>query len=198
MPLTVETLRGPHPSIPRNPLLAEPMFLARYIERAGTGTLDVASRPRAAGRREPELRVEHGQFIQVLRPTLAASPRGSSEVKRLLQILDREPSRGEVTARLGLKDETLVPEKHRQPSLRGGLVVVTIPGKPDGRLPRYRPTPAGLAFRARLVYEGSGSARQQGQFTPPPARTHGSTEWSRLSGLNRRPTVYKTVALPLS
>jgi hypothetical protein len=23
-------------------------------------------------------------------------------------------------------------------------------------------------------------------------------EWSRLSGLNRRPTVYKTVALPLS
>ena len=28
-------------------------------------------------------------------------------------------------------------------------------------------------------------------------RTHG-WEWSQLSGLNRRPTVYKTVALPLS
>ena len=26
----------------------------------------------------------------------------------------------------------------------------------------------------------------------------GSQEWSQLSGLNRRPTVYKTVALPLS
>ena len=74
-PLTVEALRGPHPSIPRNPLLAEPMFLARYIERAGTGTLDMASLSRAAGLREPEFRFEHGQFIQVLWRPVAAPPR---------------------------------------------------------------------------------------------------------------------------
>ena len=31
-----------------------------------------------------------------------------------------------------------------------------------------------------------------------PIRALDFKEWSRLSGLNRRPTVYKTVALPLS
>ena len=42
--LTFDDLRGPHASIPRNPLLAEPLFLTRYIEKAGTGTLDMIAR----------------------------------------------------------------------------------------------------------------------------------------------------------
>jgi ATP-dependent DNA helicase RecG len=35
--LTPELLRLPHGSVPANPLLAEPMYLAQYIERMGTG-----------------------------------------------------------------------------------------------------------------------------------------------------------------
>ena len=35
--LTPERLRKPHASIPRNPLIAEPLYLAHYIEKAGTG-----------------------------------------------------------------------------------------------------------------------------------------------------------------
>ena len=40
LPLGLDTakLRLPHPSIPANPLLAEPMYLAGYIERLGTGS----------------------------------------------------------------------------------------------------------------------------------------------------------------
>lgn len=34
--LTLDELRRPHASIPRNPLVAEPMFLARYAEKAGS------------------------------------------------------------------------------------------------------------------------------------------------------------------
>ncbi len=63
-PLTPERLRRPHPSIPRNPLIADPLFLARYIEKAGTGTLDMIARFRAAGLDEPEFRQEAGMFIQ--------------------------------------------------------------------------------------------------------------------------------------
>ena len=37
--LTLEQLRVAHTSIPNNPLLAEPLYLAQYIERMGTGTL---------------------------------------------------------------------------------------------------------------------------------------------------------------
>jgi predicted HTH transcriptional regulator len=40
--LTVEKLRHPHGSIPKNPLLAEPLYLTKYIERMGTGTGDIA------------------------------------------------------------------------------------------------------------------------------------------------------------
>ncbi|MCY3660011.1 MAG: DUF4062 domain-containing protein [Caldilineaceae bacterium] len=56
--LTIEKLREPHGSVPSNPLLAESMFLAEYIERMGTGTLDMIRRCRDAGLPEPEFRVD--------------------------------------------------------------------------------------------------------------------------------------------
>ena len=38
-PLTLERLRQPHGSVPRNARICEALFLARYIEKYGTGTL---------------------------------------------------------------------------------------------------------------------------------------------------------------
>lgn len=73
-PLSFQSLCEPHPSIPHNPLIAEPMFLTRYIERAGTGTLDMARLCAEAGLPAPQFREENGQFIQVLwRPKKSAS-----------------------------------------------------------------------------------------------------------------------------
>jgi hypothetical protein len=54
--LTIDKLRLPHASIPRNPLIADHLFLVRYIEKAGTGTLDMIARCREAGLPEPEFR----------------------------------------------------------------------------------------------------------------------------------------------
>lgn len=65
-PLTMEKLRVPHASIPRNPLVADPLFLARYIEKAGTGTLDMIAQFREAGLPEPEFRQDGGMFVQTL------------------------------------------------------------------------------------------------------------------------------------
>ena len=56
----------PHPSIPRNPLISEPLFLAHYVERAGTGTLDMIALCREAGLPEPEFRQDGGQFVQTI------------------------------------------------------------------------------------------------------------------------------------
>lgn len=64
--LTPELLRKPHSSIPRNPLIAEPMFLAHYIEKAGTGTLDMISLCRKAGLPEPDFRQNSGQWVVTL------------------------------------------------------------------------------------------------------------------------------------
>jgi predicted HTH transcriptional regulator len=65
-PLTMEKLRVPHASIPHNPLICEPMFLARYAEKAGSGILDMIALCREAGLPEPDFRQEGGQFVQTL------------------------------------------------------------------------------------------------------------------------------------
>lgn len=65
--LTVDQLRRSHHSVPRNRLLCEPLFLAHYIERAGTGTLDMIRLCREAGLPEPEFHPEGERFVVVLR-----------------------------------------------------------------------------------------------------------------------------------
>ena len=73
-------LREPHPSTPRNPLIAERLFLAQYIEKAGTGTLDVISLCREAGFPEPGFGQQAGQFVQAIwRPQTAATAKLRSE-----------------------------------------------------------------------------------------------------------------------
>ena len=65
-PLTFDELRGPHRSIPGNPLLARPLYLADYIERMGTGTLDLIRRCVAAGSPEPQFSLTDG-FVTTVR-----------------------------------------------------------------------------------------------------------------------------------
>jgi len=64
--LTPDSLTRPHASIPRNPLLAGPLFLAGYIEQAGTGTLDMIALSREAGLKAPGFRQDGDQFVQTL------------------------------------------------------------------------------------------------------------------------------------
>ena len=70
-PLTLEELRVAHNSVPGNPLLAESLYLAEYIERMGTGTLDMIRRCVAAGLPEPEFAVTDGFVTTVRRAVLA-------------------------------------------------------------------------------------------------------------------------------
>ena len=64
--LTPARLREPHASIPHNPLIAEPLYLAHYIEKAGTGTLDMVAQCREAGLPEPDFEERAGQFVVTL------------------------------------------------------------------------------------------------------------------------------------
>lgn len=52
--ITIEKLHETHPSMPTNPVLAHPLFLAGYIEHLGTGTTDMISDCEALGLRTPE------------------------------------------------------------------------------------------------------------------------------------------------
>lgn len=65
--LTLARLREPHGSVPHNPLLAESLYLTKYIERMGTGTRDMIRRCRDAGLPEPEFRVTDGFTVTIRR-----------------------------------------------------------------------------------------------------------------------------------
>jgi ATP-dependent DNA helicase RecG len=78
--LSPERLTRPHASIPHNPLLAEPLFLAGYIEQAGTGTLDMIALSREAGLKAPGFRQDGGSFVQTLwRPIPQATGQATTQ-----------------------------------------------------------------------------------------------------------------------
>ncbi|MDP2825273.1 MAG: ATP-binding protein [Sulfuritalea sp.] len=64
--LTLDDLRDAHPSVPFNPLIAESLYLARYIEKAGSGTLRIIELCREAGLPEPGYELRAGSFVITL------------------------------------------------------------------------------------------------------------------------------------
>ena len=65
--LTPEKLKERHGSFPNNPLMAEPLYLTRYIERLGTGLTDLSDHCRAAGLSDPEFHIDRFEFGIVIR-----------------------------------------------------------------------------------------------------------------------------------
>ncbi|MDO9575812.1 MAG: ATP-binding protein, partial [bacterium] len=61
--LTIESLKKPHPSYPHNPLLAEALYLTNYIQKVGSGTIEMIKQCKSYGLPEPEFIQEMGQFI---------------------------------------------------------------------------------------------------------------------------------------
>jgi len=64
--LTIELLKKPHPSFPHNPLICESFYLAGYIERAGSGTIEMIKQCRKNNLPEPEFIQKMGHFIIVI------------------------------------------------------------------------------------------------------------------------------------
>lgn len=64
--LTPAKLKKAHSSVPRNKRLCEALFLANYIDKAGTGVLDVLSQCKTAGLPEPDFAQDGDQFTVTL------------------------------------------------------------------------------------------------------------------------------------
>jgi ATP-dependent DNA helicase RecG len=172
--LTLEQLRGPHASVPHNPLLAEPMYLTKYIERMGTGIRDMIRRCRDAGLPEPEIRLDGGSFVLTIRRKSSrletqSAPGGHQAtppvdppvtppvaVAVLIRLIGSTGPLGnsEILANLKLKDRTHLRARYIDPALADGLVERTIPEKPTSRLQKYRLTDKGRALLAELEKKG--------------------------------------------
>jgi predicted HTH transcriptional regulator len=64
--LSLARLREPHASVARNARICEALFLARYIEKYGTGTLMMIRACLEHGLPEPEFKQQGGEFIVTL------------------------------------------------------------------------------------------------------------------------------------
>ncbi len=166
--LTLEKLRHSHGSVPGNPLLAESLYLAKYIERMGTGTGDMITRCRKAGLKEPQFRLTDGFVITLRRKpnrafeAVGGKPQLGSELEsRLeskLELLDDRVlaslsgtalSKGELAQSLGQKQASGALHAMIRALLKKGWISRTMPGKPNSRLQKYKLTAKGRAWMNR-------------------------------------------------
>ncbi len=158
--LSTAKLREPHPSIPNNPLLAEPMYLAGYIERIGTGTRDIIHLCKKAGLQEPEFIQEEIFKTIIWRKKVSDYDsenitleelyhQSSAEIKNLLIVIEGEMTRQDIQRKLELKHEGNFRVNYLLPGLQLGLIEMTIPEKPKSCKQKYRLTSNGLALKLK-------------------------------------------------
>ncbi|SIS86639.1 Fic family protein [Belliella pelovolcani] len=169
---TVEKLKQLHTSVPRNLLLAEPMYQAGYIERLGTGTSDMVTLANEAGLVDPEFTQEDTFNVTIYRqgygvtnsipaklppsslqvptkypPSIDNSTQdhhGSTvEVRNLLKVLVGEKSRQELQDALGLKDRRNFRENYIDPALKKGFIELKFPNSPSHPKQKYLLTKKG-------------------------------------------------------
>jgi len=159
--MTVEKLNGEHASLPVNPLLANPVYLAGYIEQVGTGTNDVIDRCVELGLRKPEFRQDEDFMVTLWRRdgsgTVQSDPESlpnSKESARSWQGVGKElgvdfnvlkkiadfcveaRSLSEIAEHLGLGDRYKMKKKYIDPIL-GKYIEMTIPDAPNSKLQKY-------------------------------------------------------------
>jgi predicted HTH transcriptional regulator len=162
--MTMKSLRTAHSSVPHNPLISEPLFWARYIERAGTGTLDMIALCRKAGIPEPQFEQRGGQFVLTIRLKKATRQRAQAQVEAqeaqveaqvellkwqkdvLSACSTAEKSGKELLLVAGYRNRTGNFKKGIQRLLDHQFIVHTIPDKPNSRLQKYRLTKKGEEY----------------------------------------------------
>ena len=160
--LTIEKLRHPHGSVPHNPLLAEPLYLTKYIERMGTGTGDMIHRCQKIGLPEPQFSISDGFVTTIWRKpfrdnavvgqvTGEVTGEVAEEIKRTVLVIDKNMKRVEIQHALGLRHEDHFRDAYLIPSLQAGFIEMTIPDKPKSSRQKYRLTAQGLALKALLI-----------------------------------------------
>lgn len=165
---TVAKLKELHTSIPRNLLLAEPMYQAGYIERLGTGTSDMVSNANQAGLVDPVFLQEDTFNVTIFRPGYGVENQAptkhrpstdqaptklnkiSIELRNLIKVMMGEKSRKELQAALELKHRGNFRENYIDPALENGYIQLKYPDSPNHSKQRYLLTDKGEELRKRL------------------------------------------------
>ena len=150
--LTLEQLRVAHGSVPVNRLVATALYLVEYIEKMGTGTLDMIERCVAAGLSEPEFSVADGFVAKIWRKASGENLVPGSRVNIQLDDRDiamlRACSATDVTSKklqvaAGYASRTPRFRKRVNSLLEQEFLERTLPDVPQSSQQRYRLTDKG-------------------------------------------------------
>jgi ATP-dependent DNA helicase RecG len=166
---TTEKLKQLHTSVPANPLLAEPMYLAGYIERLGTGTSDIVRLALGAGLKEPEFvqdeifrtiiyrpRVEGELDPQEVKEQVGEQVKEQvgeqvkEQVKEIIRVIIDEMSVHEIMLSLNLKGRRNFLQNYLQPALEMEFIEMTQPKSPNSPTQKYRLTTKGATLKEFL------------------------------------------------
>ena len=170
--MTVEKLNGEHASLPVNPLLANPVYLAGYIEQVGTGTNDVIDRCVELGLRKPEFRQDEDFMVVMWRKEVSQDEAkvvssvpsnvlcgvlskdqvgiklGLSwgQVESLLIAMNQPTSVVELMQAAKQTNRTRFKKKYIDPLMKMGILAMTQPDSPKSPTQKYYLTEMGKAL----------------------------------------------------
>ena len=157
---TIEKLKKIHQSIPANPLLAHPMYLAGYIERLGTGTADIIRIAKEVGLKEPEFVQEDSFKVIIYRPEATGQATGQvtgqvtgqadDPIKRLVSVMEGELKRSDIMDQLQLKHRETFNSNYLDPAIKEGYIEMTHPENPTHPKQRYKLTAKGKDLKSLL------------------------------------------------
>ncbi|HPZ03376.1 MAG TPA: ATP-binding protein, partial [Bacteroidales bacterium] len=175
---TTERLKQLHNSVPHNPFIAHPMYLAGYIEQLGTGTEEMVQRMKDHGLPEPKFIQELDFRTIIYRYTPQATPQLTEQpteqvtvqptvqptmqptmqdinslttaVKNLIKVLEGAMSREELQEILELKNRDYFRINYINTALDGGWIEMT---EVESNHPnqKYRLTQKGLEARKQFI-----------------------------------------------
>jgi predicted HTH transcriptional regulator len=158
--ITPESLTRAHPSVQRNPIIAETFHRAGLIEKWGRGTNRVAEMCQAAGIASPEYAEISGAAVVTFRVRVGQggaesqqgsqlesrpesqleSPQESVEGRIVAVLRERPLSRSEISRLIGQRRISGQLNVVIKSLLSRGIITFTIPGKRGSRLQKYRLT----------------------------------------------------------
>jgi len=165
--MTVEKLEGEHASLPVNPLLANPVYLAGYIEQVGTGTNDVIDRCVELGLRKPEFHQDENFTVVMWRKEVdgtedgVASNQVSNQVNnqvedirlkltstqnRIITFCTSPRSAQEIMDEIGVTNQYDNRQRHIVPLVEMGVLAMTQPDSPKSPTQKYYLTELGKAL----------------------------------------------------
>ena len=164
--LTIESLGKSHKSYPHNLNLADCFFQTGTIERYGTGTLEIYKLSEARGLHKPQYTIDEGITVTLWRPSATGQVTGQAtgqatgqvelsyssftSVERVILAINDEMKSAEIQAKLELSHRETFRDNYLLPSIKEGLVEMTIPDKPKSPKQKYRLTEKGKRLKEGL------------------------------------------------